>query len=221
MATYDFRMTRDQIITSALRKLGVVEAGGTPTASQTSDAAEALNTIVKSLQNLGVRLWTVEWNTQTVQSGTANYSLDPILDIQKAFVRRDGTDYPVQIVTLIQYFDEADKADTGMAQYIAFKPDVSSPEFYVYPTPDNSTDVLHFLQVRKLYDFDSATDYPDFQSKWMQALVWNLAAELAPEYGVPVELQDRLVARASGYLEQAIRGERAVGPTEDFIRSAY
>lgn len=221
MATNDFRLTRDQIITSALRKLGAVDAGGTPTASQISDGAEALNVLVKSWQNLGVRLWSVTWEVQALTSGVYQYILNPILDIQKAFVRRDDTDYPVEVITMQNYFSEPSKDDVGLAQRVAFKPDILLPEIYVWPVPDNSTDELHTLQVRKLYDFDASGDYADFQSRWMQALIWSLAAELAPEYGVPVEIQDRLVSRGTGYLEQAIRGERALGPTDDFIRSAY
>lgn len=218
MAGYDWRLTRDEIIKAAIRKLA---PGHTPTATQITDGAEALNAIVKTWQNIGVRLWTVEWNTQTLSSGTANYGLDPILDVHKAFVRRDDTDYPVEIITINRYFDESDKSDPGLAKFMAYKSDINSPEIYVWPVPDNSTDVLHYLQVRRLYDLDSANEYPDFPSKWITPLIWNLASELAPEYGLPVDLRQDLMGRGTAYLELAIKGERASGPTDDFVRSAY
>jgi hypothetical protein len=221
MASTDWRLTRDQVITTALRKLGVIESGATPTANQINDGSEALNALVKGWQNIGVRLWTVEWNTQALTSGVSTYGLDPILDVQKAFVRRGDDDYPVAIVTLLTYFDQPDKADTGLAQIAAFNPVVASPELYVHPVPDNSTDVLHFLQVRRLYDMDAQGEYPDFPSRWIQPLIWNLASELAPEYGLPADLRQDLMGRGAAYLELAIRGERSIGPTDDFVRSAY
>lgn len=221
MASTDWRLTRDQIITSALRKLGVVESGAEPTAAQLADGSEALNALVKGWQNIGVRLWTVEWNSQTLTTGVASYGLDPILDVQKAFVRRDGDDTPVGIVTLQTYFDQPDKTDTGLVQIAALNPAIASPELFVYPVPDRAGDVLHFLQVRRLYDMDTAEDYPDMPARWIQPLIWNLASELAPEYGLPVDLRQDLMGRGAAHLELAIRGERSMGPTDDFVRSAY
>jgi hypothetical protein len=221
MAGNDWRMTRDSIITAALRKVGAVASGATPTSAQLSDGSDALNALVKGWQSLGVRLWTVEWNTQRVAEGKVNYGLDPILDIQKAFVRRDGTDYPVDIKMIVDYFDIPNKDDPGMAQVIALKQDAAFPEMYVYPAPDNSTDVLHFLQVRKLTDLDDGEEYPDFPSQWIQPLIWNLASELAPEFGLPLDLRQDLLGRATGYLEIAMRGERGTTKTADFVRGCF
>lgn len=218
MATYDWRLTRDEIINAAIRKLA---PGHTPTATQITEGSEALNGLVKGWQSIGVRLWTVEWTTQTLAAGVAEYSIDPVLDVQKAFVRRDGTDYPVELITLNRYFDEVDKADVGLAQVAAFKSDISSPLIYVAPVPDRAGDVLHFLQIRRLYDMDSGGEYPDFPARWIPALIWNLASELAPEYGLPLDLRQDLMGRGNAYLELAVKGERMTGPTDDFVRSAY
>jgi len=221
MANSDFTRTRDQIITAALRKLGAIATGGTPTANQISDGAEALNMLVKAWQNIGVRLWTVEWAYQTLASGTSKYYMDPILDIQKAFVRRGTNDYNVEVLDMVRYFDIPDKTDSGMVQVLAFDPIFNSPEITVWPIPDNSTDVLHFLQVRRLQDFDATGDKPDFPARWISALTWSLASELAPEYGLPLELRQDLTGRGAAYLEMAIRGEKAQGPSGDFIEGAY
>lgn len=221
MANSDFDLTRTQIITAALRKLGAIASGATPDSNQLSDGADALNMMVKAWQNIGVRLWTVEWVNQTMTSGTSTYSPDPVLDIQRAFVRRNNNDYLVEVIGMQQYFDIPDKTDTGLCQKIAFNADRSSPEIYTWPIPDNSTDVLHYLQVRKLQDFDAASDKPDSPSRWISALVWGLAAELSPEYGILLDKHDRLISKATVELELAIKGERSMQKTEDFVRSAY
>jgi hypothetical protein len=41
-------------------------------------------------------------------------------------------------------------------------------------------------------DFDAASDNPEFPIEWGNTLVWNLAAELASEYGIPEKEQGRL-----------------------------
>jgi hypothetical protein len=221
MANSDFDMTRTQIITAAIRKLGALASGASPNSAQLSDGADALNMMVKSWQNIGIRLWTVEWETQTMNSGTATYSPDPILDIQKAFIRRDSDDYPVTIVGMQDYFDIPDKTETGLPQLLAYQAGKTGPEYTVWPVPENSTDVLHYLQVRKLQDFDAATDKPDFPSRWISALTWGLAGELAREFSVPVEVENSITSRASAYLEMAIRGEKSQSPADKFVKSAY
>ena len=97
---------------------------------------KALNMMVKSWQNIGVRLWTVEWENQTMTSGTATYSPDPILDIQKAFIRRDSDDYPVKIIGMQDYFDIPDKTETGMPRLLALQAGRSAPEYTVWPVPE-------------------------------------------------------------------------------------
>lgn len=222
MANSDFDLTRDQIITAAIRKLGAIPSGGSATNDQLSDGSTALNAMVKAWQNLGIRLWTAEWTYLAMNAGTSIYYPDPILSIQEAFLRRDDIDYPVDIGNINEFMQISDKTDTGMPGIIAFKYDKASPEIHVWPTPENSTDVLHFLQIRKLQDFDATGDKPDLPSRWINALIWGLAAELAPEYSVTVDVQDRLVSRSNFWLEAAIRGERSQAPSMgDFIKSAY
>ena len=50
-ASYDFNLTRNEIITEAFRDIGVIDEGNdTPTASQLAVGARRLNMIVKNLQ---------------------------------------------------------------------------------------------------------------------------------------------------------------------------
>ncbi len=57
----DWVRTRDQILTRALRIVGAVSMGDTPSSSAVTEASEALNAIVKQLQVRGVRLWSQDW----------------------------------------------------------------------------------------------------------------------------------------------------------------
>lgn len=76
----DYTVTRDQIIKRCLRILGVVEQGQDPTAAQTSEAARALNDLVKSWQKDETNLWAMDWRTY----------VPPVSD---TILGTDGTNY--------------------------------------------------------------------------------------------------------------------------------
>ena len=54
------------------------------------------------------------------------------------------------------------------------------------------SDVIRYTKVLRLQDFDAAADNPDFPVRWTQALIYGLASDLAPEFG----LKDVFVQRA-------------------------
>ena len=51
-------------------------------------------------------------------------------------------------------------------------------------------------------DLSKAADIPDFPNEWMNALVWNLADQLAIEYSVPANHRQEITARATAYREE-------------------
>ena len=54
-----YTVTRDQIITLALRKLGVLEIGATPDADTVANAAMSLNLLIKQMSTDGLKLWKI------------------------------------------------------------------------------------------------------------------------------------------------------------------
>lgn len=67
-STSDFIMTRNEIIYSVLRKITGDRSGWD--AEEVENAAQALNLVVKSLQNYAVLLWTTEWTTKTLTASS-------------------------------------------------------------------------------------------------------------------------------------------------------
>lgn len=62
--------TRNQIINRALRIIGVVAQGETPSAEQYSESTVALNALLLSLSNEDIKLWKREWLTKTLTAST-------------------------------------------------------------------------------------------------------------------------------------------------------
>ena len=73
----DFNQTRDQIIRSALRKLGAISAGETPDNQTIQDCSEALNMMVKAWSAKGIHLWTESEGILFLQPNQIQYSLGP------------------------------------------------------------------------------------------------------------------------------------------------
>ena len=55
----NYATNRDALITGALRVIGAVAQGETPTATQINEGAEALNFVVKAWHADGMPLWAI------------------------------------------------------------------------------------------------------------------------------------------------------------------
>lgn len=73
--TATFSYNRDQIIKMAYRKLGVINAGETPSSQMIQDASDALNLWVKALNATGLHIWTETEATLFLQPGQNVYLL--------------------------------------------------------------------------------------------------------------------------------------------------
>lgn len=271
--SYDFSLTRNQIIVRALRKVKAVKPGQQPTPEQIHDGNENLNLVVKALQNDHIFLWTREWKVKTfsassqvtgtdgdvytcIKSHTASADNKPItgseyaaywyktgstggtwatataytsigqftegsdvIDIEKSFIRDAEKDYPLEIKPLGWYFDLKDKGDTSRPNYLTVE--YSNPlTVYLYKQPDVTTYLLHYLTIRKLYDFDNGGNEADFSQRWLSALIYALAVELAPEYDVDIQFITYLEGKASSLKTLAKRGELK-SLDEDFVSPAF
>lgn len=191
----DWSLNRDQVITSALRKLAVLPSGGTPTSAQINDAAMALNALVKAFQADGMPLWKISSQSFTVTSGTSSYTVGPSqtvncpkpLKILQAFrTPSGGVNIPLNIYNRYDFNDLPQGTDyTGDAVNLYYQPLRTTGTIKLWPTPDDSTTSITFHYQSPFEDMDAASDDFDFPSEWMQALIYNLAWSLAPEYGIP------------------------------------
>lgn len=66
--SFDFDRTRNDIVSRALRLIGVIAQGDSITAAQLVEGSEALNAMVKNLQVEGLGLWAREWTTKTLSA---------------------------------------------------------------------------------------------------------------------------------------------------------
>jgi hypothetical protein len=211
--SYDWTLTRAQVISGALRKLGVLASGASPTTNQTNDATEALNAIVKAFHADGMPLWAITSHTFPVVSGTASYSIGigetlntvaPLKVIQATYRPSGEDDVPLAIETRYDYFNTPRVNAEGLPTKLYYQPLNGTGTIYLWPTPnDNTTEVTIHYQ-RPFQDLDATGDNFDFPTYWMQALIYNLAWALSPEYGIPPQDRKTLAEEAMFWKREAL-----------------
>lgn len=78
--TTTFSRNRDQLIASALRKIGAFEQGETPDSSAVTEASDALNAMVKHWQGSGIQIWTTQEAVVFPQVGQVRYTMGDTTD---------------------------------------------------------------------------------------------------------------------------------------------
>jgi hypothetical protein len=218
-AVTDFSQNRTEIIEAALRKIGALSLGQSVTASQMDAAVKALNLLVQSWQTKGLFLWTLAEFTLELEADVVQYTLEPgatgvtglvedIIGIDRAYWVDNDDDEPMEIWSYRQYLDELQKTSTtGQPLAISVKPTESPLTAYVWPSPP-IVYTLKVVGIAKLRDWDNTTDKGGIPVRFQKALVYGLASDLAPEYGVPLAERNSLERQAEGYFKEAKRSDR-------------
>lgn len=189
----DYSQTRDDIIKRALRLIGALAQGESPTTDQVTEAAVALNGLVKAWEADGMPLWAIKERTITLQANTNTYTLNtpkPLKVIQ-AWYRNttSNVDVPMRVITRDEYNRLGNKSSAGTPIQVYYEPRRDDGVLHVFPTP-SATDAanvsIHIVYQAPFDDFDQAIDTPDFPQEWYDAVTYGLATRLAPEYGLPI-----------------------------------
>lgn len=222
-----YSVTRDQVISKALRLLGILELGETPDAATVTNASMSLNLLVKQMSTDGLKMWKNSEIIVPLTSGKAVYTLggstsdlmyestlplvaitDKPLKAIQGFYRNKSVspyiDIPLLLISKQEYNVLGSKFSTGTANSIFYDPKKLSGLLYVYLTPDANMSTDKELRINMqmpLDDLSLSTDIPDFPNEWFNCLIWNLADQLALEYGVPMNHRQEIMQRAMQYRE--------------------
>jgi hypothetical protein len=196
-------MVTTDLIRSSLRLIGAISSSETPASDETMDALEALNLLLSSW---GASRF-LSKNTQTIThtlTGATSYTIGRGGDIDTirpsaiftAYYTLGGLDYPLQVLDYKTYSEIGTKNIGSIPEYVVLKPDYPLSTIYVFPV--GSGGVLTLSAVRPQVELDINDDVQDiYPPEWIRALKYNLAVEIAPEYGVTVSPEIAALARES------------------------
>ena len=195
-------------INGALRLLGVLAEGETPSAETSQDALMALNQMIDSWNTERLAVFSTQDQIFLWPPGELNRSLGPTGDfvgnrpvlLDDATYFRDpqtNVSYGIKFINQQQYDGIAVKTVTSTYPQVIFVnntyPDI---EMYVYPKPLRELE-WHFISVEELSAPAQLATPLTFPPGYLRAFRYNLACEMAPEFGVEPSAQVQRIAMYS------------------------
>lgn len=211
--------TATGLISSALKKLGVLTKSETADSDESADGLVALNNLLSSWSNESLFVYSRVTESFTLVAGTASYTIGtsqtfnttkPIL-LVAAWTRSGTTDTPITVVSDEVYNAFPNKTAQGIPEFVNFNNAFPSSTLRFYPVPA-SADSLTIVSEKPLVTL-ALTDTLSLPPGWERALTYALALELAPEYGLPVDPLVASTAReAKGLIAMAVSKTRPMTP---------
>jgi|TARA_R100000426_G_scaffold87129_1_gene70482 hypothetical protein len=174
-------------------------------------AKRSINIMLAEWANRGLNQWTIEQTTQTVTEGTNSYSLNTnVIDILDMVVRRTtnsvNTDTNMSRISRSEYLNIPNK-DTKARPNQFFFDKQTTPAIKIYPTPENSTDILVFNKLVRMDDADTATNTMDLPFRFYPCFAAGLA------YYISIKRAPQRTAELKAIYEEEFR--RAADQDED------
>lgn len=174
--TTDFNLDIDEIIQDAFEHLG----GPANTGQDSRTARRSLNLLLTDWSNRGILLWKTDFTNQTMTQETASYSLaEDVVAVTEAIIRRDNQDIEMDRISMEEYLKIPDKTTTGRPIQFATHRQRDNVDIYVWPTPENSTDIVRMWTVNRTNDFNNSSDNADVPYRFLPCLVSGLAYYLS------------------------------------------
>jgi len=206
---YSYQLTRDELITASLRKLGVISEGQTPTAQNLADGQIALNSTLAQLRSVGMPLWsrteytfTPTTSSYTIGTGFTLNTPYPVKLLQ-AIRRETGTSIPMEIEGR-EDFNIYPPSSGGSPLKVNYQQFVNYGIISFWPSPTaTNTSTVTLVYQRPFQYFTSSDQTLDFPEEWYNAIIYSVAVLLAPEWGVPLPDRQALKIEAKDYIETA------------------
>lgn len=199
-------MTVGDLLKSSLRLIGAVAVGETPSNDEMKDALSALNTMLDGWSTHRLTVYATTQESLALTAGDYEYTIGSSGDLNttkpvqilSAFTRdSSGQDYPVKVYTDRERYNAIiDKDATGRPEEILYIPSHPLGYLYTYPASDTAY-TLYIESLKPLSALSGYTTEISLPTGYERALKYNLAVELAPEFGVSVSPEVAAIASVS------------------------
>ena len=171
----DFDLDVAELVEEAYERCGLEVKTG----YDAKTARRSLNLMFADWANRGINLWTVQLGTQALTAGTTEYTLTAdVVDLLEVVVRRDNTDFQVQRISRSDYQNLPNKTTSGRPSSIFVDKQII-PKINLWPSPENSTDVLRYYFIQRIQDADAAVNNMDAPFRFLPCMAAGLAYYLS------------------------------------------
>jgi len=195
-------------INGAMRLIGMLAEGETPSAAASQDALSAMNQMIDSWNTERLSVFSTQDQVFTWPASTLSRTLGPtgnfvgnrpVLLDDATYFRDAATNvsYGIKIINQQQYNGIAVKTVTSTYPQVLWVnmtyPDI---EMYVYPVPLRPLE-WHFVSIQELTQPAVLATTLSFPPGYLRAFKYNLACEIAAEFGVEPSPQVQRIAMTS------------------------
>ena len=225
---------RDQI-KGALRLIGALAEGETPSAETMNDSLTALNQMLDSWSIESLVIYSTQDQTFAWPSGQSTRTLGPSgnfvgsrpvdnVDWSSYYVDSSGLSQPLKFIDRHRYNDISFKSTiTGDPEYIWVNPTMPNITMTVYRVPDENL-TFHFISAVPLTQLTNLSDVLVFPPGYLRAFKFNLAVEISAEFGItPPEWVQRLAITSKNNIKRVNQSyqELSVPSNIPFGRGTY
>lgn len=132
---------------------------------------------------------------------------------------------PLTVLSRLDYQAQPNKNSLGTVSMWFYDPKGGANVngmLYLWPAPSDTTNNnVKFTWYRPIQDFNTASNTPDLPQEWINCLTWNLALNMAPEFGVSSDVFTIIKSQAESALDDCRGWDREPEPTYfgvDFYR---
>lgn len=187
----DTPVTAGALITRAMRLMGQIEAGQSPTVAEYADGLIALNGLVDGFRTEKLMLSATRAQSVALAPTVAAYTIGPggtlntdrPVQIDGAYVvDSQGISHAVQLITDIEYASIPLKTNPGpWPDRLYYQASVPIGTMRVYPVPDQVS-TLHILTWEPLNAFANISDTMSLAPGWYDLLAMQLAVNWCAEF---------------------------------------
>ena len=193
------------IIKGSLRKLGVIAAGESLSSEEAKDSLEALNDMVESWNTQNLTVPGIKIEEFTLINGQQSYTMgdggdfdtDIPIKTDSVYLRQSDVDMPLKLISNKEWGELTSKeTSSNLPMYVYIDNNYPLRKVYLYPKPSEANTIV-FHNTRQLSSFTSLGTTLNLAKGYKRALIYNLAIELAPEYGKSISGEISKVANES------------------------
>jgi hypothetical protein len=197
-------VTGNDLISGSMKLLGLLSAGDTATGTDAQDALSRLNDLIDAWQLERLFIFTVARTTKTLTSGTASYTIGSGGDInidRPTWIDRGALIYdpsaatpaetPLELFTDQRWQEIRQKTlQSGQPAGIWYDHGFTAGLGRIFPHPipnTSTTQLVLYAPGAAVGQFADLTTAYTFPPGYARMLRYNLAIELAPEFGRAID----------------------------------
>lgn len=203
------------VVKSALRLIRVIDADETPSASDSSTALYALNSLLGRWSAQPNTIYQTTTISKVLTPGDGEYTIadlgSEITRVEQAFIRQSNTDIELVVFTEQEYEAIPDKTSGGTPAIVHYSRETG---VYLWPVPSQA-DTLRLIALAP-YASVALADSIVMPVEYQDALTFSLAKRIAPEYGSGL-----WTAELQGEYEDAVRTMKAMNLSQSLSEASF